>query len=65
MFLVTFALAFTVGHVTSHCHRKKSSKSAEMNVAPLYDIVQSEHSKRDVAMTENIAYSTVQPTLVN
>ena len=67
MFLVTFALAFTVGYVIGHCRRKKSSESAEMNVSPLYDTIQLnqvEHPKRDVAMSENIAYSTVKRTTV-
>ena len=63
VFLVTFALAFAVGYVTGHCCHKKSSEPAETNVSPLYDTIQVEHSKRDVAMSENIAYSTVQPSL--
>ena len=63
VFLVTFALAFTVGYVTGHCCRKKSSDSVKTNTSPLYDTIQSEHSKRDIAMSENIAYSTVQPSL--
>ena len=62
VFLVTFALVFTVGYVTGRCRRKKSSESAKTNSSPLYDTIQSEHSKRDVAMSENIAYSTVQPS---
>ena len=66
MFIVTFALAFTVGYVTGHCHHKKSSDSVEMNVSPLYDTLrlQMEHSKRDVPMSENVAYSTVKLTTV-
>ena len=54
--------------MTGHCCRKKSSDSAEMNVSPLYDTIQLnqvEHSKRDVPMSENIAYSTVKLTTVN
>ena len=38
-----------------------------MNVSPLYDTIQLnqvEHPKRDVAMSENIAYSTVKLTTV-
>jgi hypothetical protein len=62
---MTFALAFTVGFVTGRCScRKKSSEQAE-NVTPLYDTIQSERSKNDVEMGENIAYSTVQPTIAN
>ena len=67
VFLMTFALAFTVGYVTGHCRHKKSSESAEMNVSPLYDTIQLnqvEYPKKDVAMSENIAYSTVKLTTV-
>ena len=64
VFLVTFALAFTVGFVTGHCcHRLKRKSSEPMTSSPLYDTIhrQPGHSKQDVAMSENIAYSTVQP----
>ena len=64
VFFVTFVLAFTIGFVAGHCCRKKSPESAEMNVSPLYDTIRSEHSKRDVPMSENIAYSAVKPTTV-
>ena len=52
--------------MTRHCCRNKSSESAEINVSPLYDTLrlQVEHPKRDVAMSENIAYSTVKLTTV-
>ena len=66
MFLVTFALAFAAGYVTGHC-RRKSSDSAEMNVSSLYDTIQLnqvECLKKDVPMSENIAYSTVKFTTV-
>ena len=63
--LVTFALTFAVGFVTCHYCRKKSSKSAEMNVSPLYDTIQLEYSKKDVAMSENVAYSMVEFTTAN
>ena len=65
MFIVTFALAFAVGYVTGHCCRKKSSEPAETNTSPLYDTIQVEHSKKDVAMSENIAYSKVKLTIAN
>ena len=61
---MTFALAFAVGYVTGHCCRKKSSEPAATNVSPLYDTIQVEHSKRDIAMSENIAYSMVKLTTV-
>jgi hypothetical protein len=65
VFLVTFALAFTLGLVTGHCCRKQKRKSSESTTSPLYDTIhrQPGHSKQDVAMSENIAYSTVQPTI--
>ena len=64
VFLVTFALAFTAGYVTGHYRRKKSSEPAKKNTSPLYDTIQSEHSKQDVAMNENVAYSTMQPIAI-
>jgi hypothetical protein len=66
VFLVTFALAFTLGFVTGHCCHKLKQKSSEPTTSPpLYDTIhrQPGHSKQDVAMSENIAYSTVQPTI--
>jgi hypothetical protein len=64
VFLVTFALAFTVGLVTGHCCHKLKWKSSEtVTLSPLYDTIhrQPEHLKQDIATSENIAYSTVQP----
>ena len=68
VFFVTFVLAFTTGFVTGHCcpnqrQLTESSESAETKLSPLYDAVQPENSNQDhVAISENIAYSTLHAT---
>ena len=62
VFLVTFALAFTIGFVTDHycCKQKrKSSEPAEKNVSPSHGTVTP--TNQELEIYQNVAYSTVQP----
>ena len=64
VFFMTFALAFTFGFLCGHCCHKQrqTSESAGKKSSPLYEAIQpQEHSKQELAMNENIAYSTMPP----
>ena len=62
VFLVTFALAFSVGYVVGHYFGKqarKSSEPAEKNVSPSHGTVAP--TNQELEIYQNVAYSTVQP----
>ena len=66
VFFVTFALVFTIGFLCGYCYHKQrqTSESAGKKLSPLYETIQphaQEHTKQELAMNENIAYSTMPP----
>ena len=61
VFFVTFALAFTIGVLCGHCCRKQRQTSELVGKKLSKAIQPQEHTKQELTMNKNIAYSTMPP----